>query len=216
MKTSQSGIDLIKQWEGFRAKAYKDTGGVWTVGYGHTSDSQMAVGASTVVTQAQAESLLRGDLAEAENAVSRLVKVTLSQSQFDALVSFTYNLGEGQLQKSTLLKKLNTGDYQSVPSELQKWVYDNGKKQPGLVNRRAAEAGLWVKGDFVSSKTTPSTKPASSVTMSPEILGSVGVPVAGAALTAASQNNILAYAVGFVIVVTALVVGYILWKKQRA
>ena len=157
------GLKLIKQWEGYRDKAYKDSVGVWTIGYGHTS----AAGAPVVtqgmkITEAQASEILRRDIDTVEAAVVRNVKVPLTDNQFAALVSFVYNVGEGAFQKSTLLKKLNAKDYNSVPKELMKWVNGKGKKIPGLVNRRAAEAGLWAKGGFVSSnyvEAEPEPKP---------------------------------------------------------
>ncbi len=147
------GLALIQQWEGLRLTAYRDPVGVWTIGYGHTD----AAGPPTVLpglalTAAEATDLLRRDLARFETAVEAMVRVPLTDNQFAALVSFAYNVGTGNLSKSTLLKKLNAGDHAAVPHELAKWTRAGGKVLPGLANRRAAEAGLWAKGAFVASQ----------------------------------------------------------------
>ena len=140
MKTSQAGKDLIISFEGIRLQAYKCPAGVWTIGVGSTVP---AVHAGEVITKQQALARFDKDLTKFENAVDRLVKVPLTQNQFDALVSFTFNVGEGALAKSTLLKKLNAADYDAVPAELMKWTKGGGKELPGLVRRRRAEAAMW-------------------------------------------------------------------------
>jgi len=144
MDTSQKGLDLIKEFEGFRTDAYLCPANVLTIGYGHTS----AAGPPTVkkgmkVTRAKAEQILRDDLQTFENGVERAVKRKLTQGQFDALVSFAYNCGIGALQKSTLLKRVNAGDFDRVPAEFMKWTRAGGRELPGLVRRRRAEARLW-------------------------------------------------------------------------
>ncbi|WP_208438397.1 lysozyme, partial [Bartonella vinsonii] len=103
------------------------------------------------ITQKQAEEILCEDLKQFEKTVEEAVKVSLTDEQFAALVSFCYNVGTKAFCKSTLLKKLNKGDYESVPAELQRWNKIGGKPLKGLANRRAAEAGLWAKGAYVSS-----------------------------------------------------------------
>lgn len=147
---SQAGIDLIKHFEGLRLEAYKDPIGVWTIGYGHTATAQPG----QQITEADAEALLRNDLAWAEDAVRRHVTVPLTQGQYDALVSFTYNLGESALAKSTLLRKLNAGDSTGAAAEFGRWVHADGRKLAGLVRRRAAE-----QNRFVAEKKSP--RPAS-------------------------------------------------------
>lgn len=136
---NSAGLALIKEYEGYVGHAYLDTGGVPTIGYGHTRGVKM--GASC--TPEKAEAWLREDLASAEADVSKLVKVPLTDNQYAALVSFTFNLGGERLRKSTLLKLLNAGDYAGAGGQFQFWVFDNGKKLPGLIKRRAAEAALW-------------------------------------------------------------------------
>ncbi|WP_254493835.1 lysozyme [Bartonella sp. B1099] len=151
-KISQEGLALIKQWEGLRLNAYKDAIGVWTIGYGHTNSAgKPFVRKGMTITEKQAEELLCKDLRQFENAVERTVTVSLTDEQFAALVSFCYNVGTTAFCNSTLLKKLNQGEYEAVPAELQKWTKAGGKRLQGLVHRRVAEAGLWAKGAYVSS-----------------------------------------------------------------
>lgn len=134
---NSAGLALVKEYEGIRLEAYPDTGGVWTICWGHTK----GVEEGDTASMEQCETYLEVDLMSAEQLVSRLVKVPLNDNQFSALVSFAFN--EGAFPKSTLLKKLNARDYEAVPAELAKWIYDNGKIEPGLVKRRAAESALW-------------------------------------------------------------------------
>ena len=148
MHMSQGGLDaLLKKFEGCKLKAYHCPAGVCTIGYGHTS----AAGAPQVVdgmtiTQAQAEDILKRDIVKYEVAVMDLVKVKLTQNQFDVLTDFAYNAGVGNLKSSTLLKKVNAGDFDAVPAELMKWTKGGGKVLPGLVRRRQA-AGAWWSAD---------------------------------------------------------------------
>lgn len=139
MQISKDGIDLIKQFEGLYLKAYRCPAGVPTIGYGHTAG--VAVGQT--ITQQQADDYLRRDVRQFERAVARLVTVPLTQGQFDALVSFAFNLGEGALAQSTLLRLLNAGDYAGAAAQFDRWVYASGKKLSGLVKRRAAERALF-------------------------------------------------------------------------
>lgn len=144
MKTSAAGINLIKEFEGVRLKAYRCPADVWTIGVGHTSAAgPPAVKPGMEITNAQAMKILAQDLVQFEDGVDSAVKVPLKQNQFDALVSFAFNVGLGALAKSTLLKKLNAGQYDAVPAELMKWTKAGGKELPGLVRRRRAEAALW-------------------------------------------------------------------------
>lgn len=135
---SQKGIDLIKAFEGLKLQAYLDTGGVPTIGAGHTKGVRMG----DIITEAQADQFLREDLSEAEDAVRKLFPVT-TQGQFDALVSFTFNLGAGQVSGSTLRRKHNAGDYDGAANEFQRWNKDNGTVLAGLSRRRSAEASLY-------------------------------------------------------------------------
>lgn len=141
MQISQDGINLIKRFEGVRLKAYKCPAGVWTIGYGHTNN----VRPDDVISEEEATELLRRDLIKFGGVINRSVTKTLNQAQFDACVSFVFNVGEGNFKKSTLLRKLNAGDYVGAANEFGKWVYSKGKKLNGLVSRRAAEKELFMK-----------------------------------------------------------------------
>lgn len=142
MQTGREGIELIKGFEGLRLSKYQDVVGKWTIGYGHLILPSESF--PNPLTEKQAEDLLRKDLAASEAGVTRLVKVKLSQQQFDALVSFTFNLGAGNLQSSTLLKKLNAGDYSGAADELLRWNKAGGKEVAGLTRRRTAERKLFL------------------------------------------------------------------------
>jgi lysozyme len=142
MDISASGIALIKQFEGCRLSAYRDVSGVLTVGWGHTGKD---VTKGLTITQARADTLLRQDLNEFVIGVNQCVKVPINQNQFDALVSFAYNVGLGALRTSTLLEKLNEKDYMGAANELDKWVHSGGKVIQGLVTRRNAEQALFLK-----------------------------------------------------------------------
>lgn len=137
---TEEGLNLIKRFESFSPIIYTCPAGYPTIGYGHVvlahEQDQFASG----ITQTEATELLRKDVRIAERALLRLISVPLTDGQFDALVSFTFNLGAGALQRSTLRRKVNRGEHESVPAELMKWVWAAGKRLPGLVRRRRAEA----------------------------------------------------------------------------
>ena len=144
MKTSASGIAHIKEFEGFRAKRYLCPAGKWTIGYGHVIvDSERLTLWNAELTDEQATKLLIKDLDRFESAVRDMVAVPLTQGQFDALVSFAFNLGEAKLRSSTLLKLLNAGDYDGARKQINRWVYSNGKKLDGLIRRRARETEMF-------------------------------------------------------------------------
>lgn len=132
--------EIIKEFEGLELKAYKCPAGVWTIGYGHTKK----VSAGDVITEGEADILLALDVQDAESAVNAYVDVDINQNQFDALVSFVYNLGAGNFKSSTLLRKLNQGDYLGAANEFQRWNKAGGKVLRGLVRRRKAEANLFI------------------------------------------------------------------------
>lgn len=142
MTTSKKGITMIKFFEGFRNKAYYDAVGVLTIGYGTTA----GVTKNMVITESQGEMMLQADVKKFEAAVMRNVKVALNQDQFDALVCFVYNLGEGNFKSSTLLKLLNQGRYDLVPDQFMRWNKAGGKVLNGLTKRRQAEATLFATG----------------------------------------------------------------------
>ena len=146
MKTSNKGKAIIKQYEGFRAKPYLCPAGVPTIGYGATyyTDGRTVTLRDASISEADADKLLDKMLVKYEDAVNRYVQVPITQNQFDALVSFCYNLGQEALRKSTLLKKLNNKDYNGAANAFLSWVYAGGKKLQGLVKRRTDERKLFL------------------------------------------------------------------------
>lgn len=147
MQTSPEGIALIKGFEGCRLTAYPDpgTGGApWTIGYGWTLPVDgKPVRPGMTIDQATADRLLKAGLVSYESDVLKLVKVKLTQNQFDALVSFAYNVGSRALSTSTLLKKLNAGDIKGAADEFLRWNKAGGKVLNGLTRRREAERALF-------------------------------------------------------------------------
>ena len=143
MKTSPKGIALIKEFEGLRLKAYKCPGGVWTIGYGHTA----GVKPGMTITEEQAEQFLKEDLIVFEKAVNNQ-NLFINQNQFDSLVSLIYNIGIGNFQKSTLLRKarINAND-NSIMDEFLRWVYSKGGVLPGLQRRRLREMKLYCSNE---------------------------------------------------------------------
>ena len=148
MQVSDAGIELIKSFEGFRANAYPDPksgGAPWTVGYGTTKfPSGRPVKQGDKVTPAQAELYLREDVKKFASSVDALVTVPLKQCQYDALVSFVYNLGATNFRKSTLLKKLNAKDYKGAADEFLRWVSPGSSVEAGLRRRRTAERAMFL------------------------------------------------------------------------
>jgi lysozyme len=154
MQISENGQKKIVAWEGFQPRAYHDAAGKLTIGVGHLlTQSELSSGKIWIQGEAvryaaglsdrQVLDLLAQDLEGAENAVNECVEVELQQNQFDALVSFCFNVGATAFKNSTLLRRLNQGGYEEVPAQLRRWVHGNGVVLPGLVNRRKNEIDLW-------------------------------------------------------------------------
>ena len=137
---SKSGLALTEQFEGLRLTAYQHSVGVWTIGYGHTGSD---VHPGLTITQMDAEALLLNDVANAARCVNQLVTIPLAQNEFDALVDFVFNLGNGNFATSTLLKDLNAGDFAGAAGEFQKWDHAGGRVLAGLLQRRLGEANLF-------------------------------------------------------------------------
>lgn len=204
MKTSQAGIDFIKIAEEGdlsrpdvvpppKLRAYKCPAGVWTIGWGCTH----GVYEGMTITAEQAQQMIEAELVETEQAVTRLVKVPITQGQFDVLVSFAYNVGTGALQSSTLLRKLGVGDYAAVPAELMKWVHGGGRVLSGLVERRRAEGARWTAASAPGATPQPHPKAKEDSPMdellsllpliqaaAPQIAAMLGGPAAGTAVAA--------------------------------
>jgi lysozyme len=150
---SDEGARFIGRFEGFRANLYNDAAGHCTIGYGHLVHLGACNGTEPAefrhgISEQEAEALLRRDAQTAAEAVRHSVRVPLNQEQFDALVSFVYNLGAGAFESSTLLKDLNAHNFGAVPGQLEEWVHAGGAVLPGLVTRRKAEARLFTSGQY--------------------------------------------------------------------
>ena len=202
----------VKRWEGCKLTAYPDPGSrdgtPWTIGYGHTKGVKKGM----KITQKQADTFLEEDLNAVAAVVDASVKVPLEDNQFGALTSFAFNVGNTAFKTSTLLKKLNAGDYASVPSQLARWNKNDGNVMPGLVNRRAAEAGLWAKGAHVASNTVDA-KAEAPKWVTPETMAAGGGLLTGAA-GVASGSGPVQWALGIVFVIAAIVVGYLIISKR--
>ncbi len=146
---NRDGLRIVKGFEGLELRAYQDSVGVWTIGYGHTAAAGPPdVYPGQTITEAQAEEILRRDLRKFESGVRDVVKVPLNSDQFSALVSFSFNVGVGALANSTLLRKLNARDYQGAANEFPRWVKAGGQTLQGLVRRRDAERALFLSQDY--------------------------------------------------------------------
>ena len=142
MTYSGNGLNFTEKEEELRLHAYQDIVGVWTIGYGHTKDVQPG----QIISQEQAQQFLQEDIKSAESAVNDLVDVPLNQNEFDALVDFVFNVGEGNFENSTLLKLLNQKDYSKAAVEFARWSYASGKVVSDLLKRRIAEEEEFVDG----------------------------------------------------------------------
>lgn len=154
MKMSENGTKLLMEWEGFEKEVYLDAAGLPTIGVGHLltqderSSGKILINGEPIryndgLTERQVEDLLSQDLKRFEDGVNDACTVDLNQNQFDALVSFSFNVGVNAFKNSTLLKLLNQGKYDQVPDQLRRWVYSGGRKIRGLINRREKEIELW-------------------------------------------------------------------------
>jgi lysozyme len=141
MKYSQSGLQLTERFEGCRLVAYQDQVGVWTIGFGHTR----GVYAGMTCTQAQAEQWLQEDTAICEQNVNQHVRISITQSEFDALCDFSFNLGCAALDGSSLLRLLNTGNFAGAAKAFEQWDHAGGKVVAGLLRRRLAEEAEFVE-----------------------------------------------------------------------
>ena len=140
---TDEGLDLIKRFEGFSPTVYTCPAGWPTIGFGHLVREFECKQFETGIDEDVGAALLRRDVGVAERAVLRLIRIPLDDGQFDALVSFTFNLGAGALQRSTLRRKVNRDEHEAIPAEFRRWVWAGGRKVSGLVRRREAEASLY-------------------------------------------------------------------------
>lgn len=143
MQISEQGVELIKQFEGYRSKSYQDVIGVWTIGYGTTRINGVSVRAGMRCTEAEAAAWLKLDADEFLAEASKSITAELNQPQIDAITSFMYNVGVANFKKSTMLRKINKHDFEGAAKEFMKWINAGGKPVQGLVNRRTQEMQLF-------------------------------------------------------------------------
>ena len=229
MRMSKAGIEtLIKPFEGCKLAAYICPAGKCTIGYGHTSAAGLPeVSLGMKITQKEADSILLSDLQKIEIQLYSIVHQPLTQNQFDVLVDFVFNAGIENLKTSTLLKKVNAADYDSVPSELMKWTKGNGKVLPGLIRRRQAEIEWWNAGashveqeqrivpDAVVARTMAQSKQGNAALITAS-LGSIGavheaVSQAEEAADAASRILRLLHNPNFLIMASIISLGAAIW-----
>lgn len=207
---------LVKNWEQLRLIAYKPTpNDVWTIGWGHTKD----VTEGMTITADQAEQFFREDVSGAENAVNTLVKVKLNQNQYDALVDFVFNLGYGNFAHSTLLRKLNAGDYQGAADEFPKWDHQAGKVLAGLTRRRADERAKFLEADSAGPAVAMAEgpDPLKILAKSKEIVAGSGASLVGVSsiVGSLSSNAQVALVVGLSVALIAFG-GFIIWNRLMA
>jgi lysozyme len=212
---SEDGLALVKRFEGLQLRAYKCPADVWTIGYGHTAGAVQGL----VIDDAEAHRLLRIDMAHAEAAIDDMIRVALTDDQFAALVSWTFNVGAGAARRSTLRRKLNAGDYDAVPGELAKWRKGGGKVLNGLVRRRAAEAELWSRSNIAPPSPLPVPRPdnpdRSSAAKSKTIQASAGQIATGASGVAGAVGYLEGTAQIIAIVGGVLVVLLGMWIMRE-
>jgi lysozyme len=225
MRTNKAGLNLIKEFEGFRTKAYKCPAGVWTIGYGHTSMAgPPAVKPGMVVSRTEAEAILRRDLKVFEDGVKSAIKVQLNSNQFSACVSLCYNIGVGAFSRSSVARFCNKGQWKKAADAFALWNKAGGKVLPGLTRRRAAEAALFSKNDVKAIEEVrpivdePKGKP---MTMSTTNLAAGATAAAG--VTAAAKDaveNGTAIFSGFdltTLLIVIIVAGalWIVWERYK-
>lgn len=220
MRTSSQGISLIKEFEGFREHAYRDPVGIWTIGYGFTRSVQ----AGDRMTREQADRRLRDELGQYERAVEQATGGDVTQPQFDALVSFAWNVGAKGMAGSSVIKAHNRGDHQAAARAFALWNKAGGKVWPGLTRRRAAEAAMYLSGEPVEMP--QAVEPESHMTASP--INRAGVVAGGTAAVATvaetartvadvkySVTSLGDWLIPILLLVIVGLCGYLVWQRVR-
>lgn len=184
MKLSQKGREFIKSHEGLELEAYQCSAGVWTIGYGHT----VGITKGMIISQDEADAYFGNDIEVFEQGVSNLVKVPLTQNQFDALVSLAFNIGIGAFGKSTLLKKLNKGDYTGAQAQFAAWCKAGGKTNQGLLKRRLREAELFGRGSIKEQRPNDVRKPDTPRKPTPAVISPTNLAGAGVAVATVTST----------------------------
>jgi lysozyme len=221
MKITPEGLALLKRFEGFRGKAYQDSVGVWTIGYGHTSMAgPPKVTPGLTLSRTECEKILARDVALFSRGVAAKIKRPINDNQFSALTSFAYNVGLGNFAKSSVLAAVNSGHFDAVPRRLQLWVKAGGKTLPGLVKRRAAEGELFASASISSElPIEPPIRPPIEPPVRPPVkppapTGETGVAAGAglAALLAWLHDN---WWILGAVLAAAVVIGIIIYKIRR-
>ena len=215
MQMTDEGLALIRRFEGFRANAYRCPAGVWTIGFGHTSQAgPPAVRPGMVVGEDEANRILMADVQRFADEVGPLLTREVSAAQFSALVSFAYNVGVAAFRRSSVLKAVNEGRFAEVPARLGLWVKGGGRVLPGLERRRAAEAEL-----FMSETPPQAGRGVTGVPKSVEVeqhARHVGAVVGGAAVAVSAAHALPGWVSVLVLVVVLLAVaGFASYRWRR-
>lgn len=224
MRMGTEGLELLKKFEGLRLTAYKDSVGVWTIGYGHTSMAGAPkVRAGMKISQAKAEEILRRDLKKYEDAVLSGLRVTVSQPMFDAMVSLCYNIGPANFKKSSVLRLTNNGRLHEAADKFALWNRAGGRVLRGLTRRRSAEADLYRSGihehEFDASDVIPDRPSGKPMAKSTTNWAAGASMAAGLAATgrqiAEDTSSILAIAPWAVAAAVIVGAGFWIWKERK-
>lgn len=206
-------IDILKQLEGFRSTPYKCSAGVWTIGYGHSSAIDNRALMNKEITEAEATDILRQDISRFESVVKSLVTVPLTEAQLAALTFFCFNIGASAFKKSTLLKKLNSGDYNSVPGELLRWDKVGGKPSVGLSNRRHREIELWLEGTSLQEDVAYNPMPHTDMNLPHKDIAASGVTAIIGLLADRTGGGVLQWTFAILIIASFLYC-FIMYRKK--
>jgi lysozyme len=225
MKMTKAGLDLVKTFEGFRAKSYRCPAGVWTIGYGHTSMAgKPDVKPGMVISKAEGERILMNDLRVYEAGVRSAIKVNLTPNQYSACVSLCYNIGVGAFRRSSVARFCNRSQWKNAADAFALWNKAGGKVLPGLVRRRAAEAALFLKSSNARDEIRPIVDEPKGKPMAMSTTNIAAGVTAAAGITAASKDivdNTTSIFSGSNIVIVFLILiilagaGWIIWERYN-
>lgn len=208
-------IDILKELEGFRSVPYKCSAGVWTIGYGHSSAIDNRALINKEITEAEATDILKQDISRFESVVKASVTVPLTDAQLAALTFFCFNVGASAFNKSTLLKKLNSGDYNSVPAELLRWNKVGGKPSVGLSHRRHREIELWLEDTPLQEDVAYNPMPHTDMNLPHKDFAVSGATAVIGLLADRTGNGILQWTFAILIIVSFLYC-FIMYRNKLA
>lgn len=208
-------IDTLKELEGFRDTPYKCSAGVWTIGYGHSSAIDNRALTNKPITEEEATTILQSDISRFESIVKASVTVPLTEAQLAALTIFCFNVGASAFKKSTLLKKLNSGDYNSVPSELLRWDKVNGKPSVGLSHRRHREIDVWLEDTALQEDIAYNPMPHTDMTLPHKDFAASGATAIIGLLADRTGSGVLQWTFAILIIVL-FVYCFIMYRNKLA